>query len=67
MGIGEKMKGAAKQKAADVSDNEELRAEGAAQQTKGEAQTDETKARAKAQAHEKKANALEQQQESLEN
>ncbi|HZC51882.1 MAG TPA: hypothetical protein VE441_05240 [Mycobacterium sp.] len=66
-GVGEKMKGAAKRKVADVSDNEELRAEGEAQQTKGEAETEQTQARAEAHAHEKEAKALEQQQESLEN
>ena len=65
-GVGEEMKGAAKRMVADVSANEELRAEGEAQQAKGEAETEQTQARATAHAHEKEAKALEQQQESLE-
>jgi uncharacterized protein YjbJ (UPF0337 family) len=67
MGIGESIKGAVKEKAGDLVDNDDLRAEGEAQQTKGDEQTRETKDRAEAQAHEKKADALEREQEALEN
>ena len=67
MGIGESVKGAIKQKTGDVLDNDELEAEGNAQQTKGDEETRESKDRAEAQAHEKKADALEQEQQALEN
>lgn len=66
MGIGENIKGAVKEKLGDALDDENLKAEGNAQQIKGEAETDETEDRAKAKAHEKKADALEQRQEALE-
>jgi uncharacterized protein YjbJ (UPF0337 family) len=66
MGIGEHIKGTAKEKLGDATDNPQLEQEGNAQQTKGEEQTRETKDRAEAKAHEKKAAALEQEQESLE-
>jgi uncharacterized protein YjbJ (UPF0337 family) len=66
MGIGESIKGTLKEKAGDLVDNDELKAEGEAQQTKGDEETRESKDRAEAKAHEKKADALEQQQEALE-
>ncbi len=66
MGIGETIKGTAKEKAGDLLGDDNLKAEGEAQQTKGEAQTEETKARAEAKAHEKKADALDKEQQSLE-
>lgn len=65
MGIGENVKGTIKEKAGDVTGNDQLRAEGDAQQTKGEEQTRESKDRAEAKAHEEKAAALEQEQQSL--
>ncbi len=66
MGIGENIKGVVKQKAGDLTDNDNLEAEGEAQQTKGEEQTQETKDRAAAQAHEKKADSLAKEQDALE-
>jgi uncharacterized protein YjbJ (UPF0337 family) len=66
MGIGESIKGTLKEKAGDLVDNDELKAEGEAQQTKGDEETRESKDRAEAKAHEEKADALEQQQEALE-
>jgi uncharacterized protein YjbJ (UPF0337 family) len=65
MGMGEKIKGAAKKKASRVLDDDQLRAEGEAQQRKADEQTRESKDRAEAQAHEKKADALEKEQEAL--
>ena len=67
MGIGEKVKGAVKAKIGDATDDENLQAEGNAQQAKGEHETAETKERAEAQAHEKKADALAHEQDALEN
>ena len=66
MGIGESIKGTIKEKAGEVTNNDELQAEGSAQSTKGDEQTRETKDRAEAQAHEKKADALEREQSALE-
>jgi len=66
MGVGENIKGAIKEKAGEVTDNDALQAEGRAQQTKGEEQTKETKDRAEAQAHEKKADLLESEREAVE-
>ena len=66
MGIGENVKGTLKEKVGDLTDNDELRAEGEAQQTKGEQEAKETKDRAAAQTHEKKADALESEREALE-
>jgi uncharacterized protein YjbJ (UPF0337 family) len=48
MGIGEKIKGAAREKLGEFTGDENLRAEGQAQRRKGEAQTEETKERAEA-------------------
>lgn len=67
MGIGENIKGTVKEQAGKVLGDDNLRAEGDAQQTRGEEETRETKERAEAKAHEEKAEALEQRQESLEN
>jgi uncharacterized protein YjbJ (UPF0337 family) len=67
MGIGENIKGNVKEKVGEFVDNDDLRAEGEAQQKKGREEIEETKDRARAQAHEKKADALEERQESLEN
>ncbi len=66
MGLGEKAKGVVKQKVGDATDNDELQAEGSAQETKGEHETAESKERAEAQAHEKKADALDREQDALE-
>ena len=66
MGIGEQIKGTIKEKTGQAVDNDELEAEGSAQQTKGEEQTRESKDRAEAKAHEKKADALDKQQQALE-
>jgi uncharacterized protein YjbJ (UPF0337 family) len=66
MGVGENIKGNLKEKAGDVLDDDNLKREGEAQQTKGREEVRETKDRAEAQAHEKKADALEREQEALE-
>lgn len=66
MGVGENIKGTIKEKAGDLTDNQELEAEGRAQQTKGEEETKENKDRAEAQAHEKKADLLESERDALE-
>lgn len=65
MGIGESIKGAIKQKSGAAIGNDQLEAEGEAQQTKGDEQARESKDRAEAKAHEKKADALAEEQESL--
>lgn len=66
MGIGEHVKGSVKEKLGELTDNEELQAEGQAQERKGAEETRETKERAKAQAHQQKADAYDRQQEKLE-
>lgn len=66
MGIGESIKGTMKEKAGDLVGNDELKAEGDAQQTKGDEQTHETKDRAEAKAHEEKAEALDREQDAVE-
>jgi len=66
MGIGESIKGTIKEKAGEVVGDDHLKAEGDAQQTKGDEQTRESKDRAEAKAHEKKAEALAQEQDALE-
>jgi uncharacterized protein YjbJ (UPF0337 family) len=66
MGIGEHIKGSVKQKAGRLLDDDELKAEGDAQQTKGEQEVKETKDRAEAKAHEQKADALQRRQDDLE-
>jgi uncharacterized protein YjbJ (UPF0337 family) len=67
MGIGESIKGTIKQKTGDLTGDDQLQAEGDAQQTKGDEQTRESKDRAEAKAHEEKAAALAKQQDALEN
>jgi uncharacterized protein YjbJ (UPF0337 family) len=66
MGIGENIKGSVKEQLGKFTEDDELKAEGRAQQSKGEHQTEETKNRAKAKAHEEKADALQRRQEALE-
>lgn len=66
MGIGENIKGSVKEQLGKVTDDDELKSEGRAQQTKGREQTEETEDRAKAKAHEEKADALEHRQNALE-
>jgi uncharacterized protein YjbJ (UPF0337 family) len=66
MGVGEKFKGAVKEKIGEYTDRDELRAEGHAQQRKGEHEVRETKERAEAQAHQQKADAYERRQDALE-
>jgi uncharacterized protein YjbJ (UPF0337 family) len=56
-GIAEKVKGATKQGLGVVTGNEDMRAEGEAQQDKAEAQTQARKHEAKSEFHEKKAEA----------
>lgn len=58
MSLFEQAKGKAKQAVGDVTDDEQLQREGAAQQEKGAAQTAAAKHRAAAQVHEKQADAL---------
>ena len=67
MGIGENIKGAIKEKLGDALDDDNLKAEGDAQRTKGAHETQETEDRAKAKAHEEKADALGERQDALEN
>ena len=66
MGIGEEIKGKAKEAAGSVVDNDDLRHEGRAQQDKGEAEREATQARAEAKAHEAKADAKEGEQRAAE-
>jgi uncharacterized protein YjbJ (UPF0337 family) len=66
MGIGEDIKGAVKEKLGKALDDENLKAEGNAQQDKGAYETKETEARANAKAHDEKARALDERQEDLE-
>lgn len=61
MGLGENLKGAAKEAVGKATNNDELEQEGSAQQTKGSAETAETGDRVKAQAAEKEADALDKQ------
>lgn len=58
MGVFDEVKGKFKGKAGDVTDNEDLRAEGEAQNEKGEAERETQQARGEAQQHEKKAESL---------
>ena len=66
MGLFEKAKGKVKEVAGDVTDNTDLKAEGRAQQDKGEAEHEANKARAEAKAHEAKAKEKELEQEAAE-
>jgi uncharacterized protein YjbJ (UPF0337 family) len=65
MGILEDAKGAIKEKIGDVTNQDDLQAEGQAQKEKGEAQTEQTSEKVQAQAAEKKAEALEEQAKNL--
>ncbi len=66
MGIGESIKGKVKEQVGDVTNNDELEAEGQAQDEKGQEEARATKAKTEAKAHEGKAESLEQEQKSLE-
>ena len=66
MGIGEEIKGKAKEAAGSIVDNDDLRREGQAQQDKGEAEREATQARAEAKAHDAKANVKETEQRAAE-
>ena len=66
MGIFEKAKGKAKEAIGDVTDDTDLKAEGRAQQDKGEAEHEANKAKAEAKAHEAKAKEKELEQEAAE-
>lgn len=67
MGIGEQIKGTAKQAVGSVTDNDELQAEGEAQVDKGTEQLKADKADAEAKAHEAKAAAADKEQKAAEN
>jgi uncharacterized protein YjbJ (UPF0337 family) len=62
MGAFEELKGKAKEKVGDVTNNPDLQREGMAQADKGEAEREATEARAEAKAHEAKAKAHEAEQ-----
>ena len=62
MGVGEEIKGKAKEAVGSVTDDDGLRREGRAQQDKGQAEREATQARAEAKAHEVKADAKEGEQ-----
>lgn len=66
MGVGESIKGTVKEKIGEAVGNDELEAEGQAQNKKGKEEVRESKDRAEAQAHEKKADALDRKQDALE-
>jgi len=66
MGVGEEIKGKAKEAAGSVLDNDNLRREGQAQQDKGQAEREATQARAEAKAHEAKAGLKETEQRAAE-
>jgi uncharacterized protein YjbJ (UPF0337 family) len=66
MGVGEKIKGAVKEKLGQAVDRDDLRAEGRAQQRKGEHEMRDTEERARAAAHEQRAEDLARRQEALE-
>ena len=66
MGVLEEAKGKVKQAAGDLTDNENLKAEGEAQASKGAEERKETQARAEAKLHEKKAEMYDAKQEAAE-
>ena len=66
MGVGEKIKGAVKEKLGQAVDREDLRTEGAAQQRKGEHEMRDTEQRERAKAHEERADDLDRRQDALE-
>ncbi len=65
MSLIEQAKGTIKEKAGKVVNDDDLRAEGQAQQDKGEADTKATTEKAKAQADEKRADAISEQADKL--
>lgn len=67
MGVFEEAKGKIKQAAGDVTDNEQLQAEGSAQSDRGAEEREATEARTKAQAHEKAAETADQKQQAADN
>jgi uncharacterized protein YjbJ (UPF0337 family) len=67
MGVGENIKGVVKEKLGQVTDDDDLRAEGNAQQERGVHETRENEEREKARAHEEKARELDDRQQDLEN
>jgi uncharacterized protein YjbJ (UPF0337 family) len=66
MGIGEEVKGKAKEVVGDITDNDALKEEGEAQTDKVRAERDATEARAKAKAHEAEAKEKELEQKTAE-
>jgi len=66
MGVFEEAKGKVKEAVGDMTDNEELEAEGRAQKKKGEAEHDANKAKAEAKADEAKAKEKEFEQRAAE-
>ena len=66
MGVLEEAKGKVKQAAGDLTNNEDLKAEGEAQASKGAEERKETEARAEAKMHEKKAEMYDAKQEAAE-
>lgn len=63
MGVGEQLKGKAKEAVGNVTDNDSLEEEGRAQQKKGEAERRASEERAKAKGHEAKAREKEMEQD----
>lgn len=63
MGAFEEVKGKAKEAVGDLTNDTDLKREGAAQREKGEAEREATQARAEAKAHEAKAKEKELEQE----
>lgn len=66
MGVGEELKGKAKQVAGDVTNNPQMRQEGRTQEAKGREQSAENQAAIEAQEHEERAQALEREQRAAE-
>ena len=66
MGIGEELKGKAKEVAGDVTNNPDLRQEGRAQETKGMEERQKDAAKLEAQEHEERAEQLEREQKAAE-
>lgn len=62
-GIGEEIKGKAKEAVGSIIDNDNLRQEGKAQHDKGEAEREATRARLEAKVHDAKANVKEAEQQ----
>lgn len=66
MGVLEEAKGKVKAAAGELTDNENLKAEGEAQASKGAEERKETEARAEAKLHEKKADMYDAKQKAVE-